>query len=133
MSANRFSGDVRVRLTLMASMSLADPPEYRAFVRVLPSGPSHTVTVRQSAEDGMRLACDDPLAFDHAARAAFSFASTHIDEDETSPDKDVAETIGNAFARDPDGNVIVTRPATRRKAIEERSRNVSRVGETVEG
>jgi len=78
MSTVRYSGAVTIRLTLRDGMSLADPPEYRCFVRDTRTGASHVVTVRQSAEDGMRLASDEPLAFDHAARGACAFASTCV-------------------------------------------------------
>lgn len=73
MSTLRFSGDVRIRLTLLPIMSLGDAPKYRAFVRL--PGDETTVTVSQSGEDGSRLDPRDPMAFDNAAADALGLAT----------------------------------------------------------
>lgn len=115
MATMRYSGDARVRITLIMPRAGDDNrPWYRCFVRA--GTATHAVVVGLSADESRRIAWDSPEAFDGAAHAAFSFASGPCAEDPTAPDKGTAETIGNALAWDSElSGFAVTRKATVRK------------------
>jgi hypothetical protein len=87
-SAVRYSGRVRVRLTYVdAFADWAPNGRYRAVVR-LPSGAAYATTI--GAPRVLACAVDCPRAFDEAARVALTLASAECPEVDAQAESDGA-------------------------------------------
>ena len=83
MSALRYSGTVRIRITYLDPTFESPPPrgfsnnlsgEYRVFLRQT-GGDALTIHLPAKIEAGSGVGVDHPLAFDAIARAALAFAA----------------------------------------------------------
>ena len=108
MSAMRYSGELRIRVTYLEPWAAGTPApagrstrlhgEYRCFIR----GPKGTVgkTIHVSAPVVIMSAVDSAVAFDEAARAALSFAfSTGWPVDSHAANDEAGYYIGRSPAR----------------------------------